>query len=355
MEIRVPINPFPFKVFARTAWFRPFNFYGMQYLSNPDLNTIRPNWPGNPFDDGAFRYVGKAFVPSFRTILRWQFSRNPQRKEKKQDTWRLSVQHDLSFLTSDKDFIIWLGHACFLIQLNGVRLITDPVLFDLPLIKRHVRLPFSVEQFGKLDYLLLSHDHRDHCDKKSLKTIFNHYHPTILTSLKMTTVIGKWVGEGRVQEAGWYQQYKTEAAIEIIFLPSQHWCRRGLRDFNQVLWGSFLIRTKETTIYFGADSSSGAHFAEIGQLFPNIDYALLGIGAYKPDYVMQEVHTSPSEAWEAFQQLGATTMIPTHYGTYDLSDEPLSEPYRLIQQHTLAAGVQDRLQLLKVGEVLWLS
>ena len=129
------------------------------------------------------------------------------------------------------------------------------------------------------------------------------------------------------------------------------------RDPNVVIWRSYMSATRillvvalviitPLVVYFClrlwlvGDKSQ----------FPDIDYAMIGIGAYKPDYMMQEIHTSPAEALEAFRKLGAETLIPMHYGTYDLSDEPASEPYQEIQRHFSDAGMPERLRLPKVGE-----
>ncbi|MCO6489240.1 MAG: MBL fold metallo-hydrolase [Phaeodactylibacter sp.] len=323
----------------------------MQYLKNNHLPTILPDWQGNPYDGKQFHYLHEPFYPSYRKLLKWQFTPNPQRAEKKSDSWAPAQATDFGYLDDKRqDCIAWLGHATFLIQINGVRLLTDPIFNGLPFLQRRVELPFSLEQLTDIDYILLSHDHRDHCDKRSIRDLLKHNRPRkILAPLKLSNVISSWIGDIPVEEAAWYQTYHTEG-VQITFLPTRHWCRRGLFDFNRVLWGSFLIRSGEKQIYFGADSGMGPHFEEIGRLFPDIDYTMIGIGAYKPSYMMQEIHTSPADALEAFRQLGAQTLIPMHYGTYDLSDEPAGEPYREIQRHFREAGLPEQLRLPRVGE-----
>ncbi len=325
----------------------------MQYLQNKALLTIKEDWQGNPFDGKEFLYEDEPFRPKMSDIFKMLTSRNPQAREKRTDKWRPAVFTDSNYLESKEDFIVWLGHASFLIQLNGKRILTDPVFYNLALLRRFVPLPLKLEQFADLDYLLLSHDHRDHCDQKSIKNVLKHASPTILTSLKMSSIIGHWIGDTPIQEAGWYQVYQTED-IEVTFLPSQHWCRRGLTDFNQVLWGSFMIQANGKTIYFGGDSAKGKHFGKIKQLFPNIDICILGIGAYKPQFMMQPVHTNPQEAFEAYQQLGAKKMIPMHYGTYDLSWEPISEPYYQIQDIFEQYQLGDQVLPIGVGEAVFI-
>lgn len=331
-----------------------FKYTHMEFLLNPDLPLIKPDWPGNPHDGKQFRYPDRPFYPSYRKLIRWQMAGNPLKAEKKADNWRPTVFNSIEHLESERDFICWLGHASFLVQINGIRLITDPVLTDLPFVPRLVHPPFELEAIRDLDYILLSHDHRDHCDKSSITTLLKNNRPKkILAPLHLSKVIRSWVGDIPIEEAAWFQQFRLEEnAPEITFLPSRHWSRRGLLDFNRVLWGSFMIRTPAQTVYFGADSGYGSHFSEIGQLFPGIDYALLGIGAYRPDFMMQEIHTNPEEAFRAYRDLNATHLIPMHYGTYDLSDEPVSEPHRLI--HSAFTGQEENLKALGVNEPLYI-
>ena len=169
----------------------------------------------------------------------------------------------------------------------------------------------------------------------------------------MKTVIGSWIGNSPCVEAGWYQEFQTQhQGLRITYLPAQHWCRRGLNDFNLRLWGSFMIQLGDYTIYFGGDSASGSHFKKIGQLFPNIDLAILGVGAYKPAFMMKDNHTNPQEAYEAFQQLGAKRLFPMHYGTYDLSNEPISKPFYTIQQCFEHGQQSKQLMIGGVNEVL---
>jgi L-ascorbate metabolism protein UlaG (beta-lactamase superfamily) len=332
----------------------------MQYLLNPDLPVLpakRDSWRGNPVRNGEFQYIQHPFRPEWSKLLRWFLSRNPQQAEKKADNWRPPVAADTGYLAErERDFVVWLGHACFLIQLGGVRLLTDPNFIDTFYLRRLVKPVFSLAQLRGIDYVLLSHDHRDHVDAASLKTILAHNRVRkILAPLHLSRVVGAWVGSTPVEEAAWYQTFRTEAgAPEISLLPTRHWCRRGLTDFNRVLWGAFHIRSGKHSIYFGGDSAKTEYWAEVGTLFPVTDYALLGIGAYKPCYMMEDAHAAPEEALWGFRQMGARYFWPMHYGTYDLSDEPISEPYRRIHQLCREAGVSEQLLTPGVGEVVYL-
>lgn len=254
-------------------------------------------------------------------------------------------------LRLEGSFITWLGHASFLIKLGSTVLITDPVLGTLPMIKRWAPVPYTLEELPRIDFVLLSHDHRDHCDEQSLKQIAGRFKPQMLVPLNMQDLLSGWVPDITIQEAGWYQQYSLDrSGLEVFFLPARHWGKRGLLDDHRRLWGSFLIRYKQITIYFGGDSGYDAHFKEIASLFGKIDIALLPIGAYKPSWMMKEVHMSPPEAHLAFEDLKASLLVPMHYGVFDLADEPMGEPIswlrKIMQQH----AASERLKELAVGE-----
>ncbi len=305
------------------------------YQSNPDLPTIKKGWKGNPVIDGKFIDPNKRFTGNFTKALKWKLNGNEKALEKKNDTWLATVESCSDFLNGKGDMIVWLGHASFFIQIDGVRMITDPVFHKLPVISRFSDLPCDISAFKNIDYVLLSHAHRDHCDIGSLRDLYanNKFH--LVASLNTGKFAAKYLPGLKYTEMGWYQQFKPQAhkQFTLTFLPTQHWSNRFPWDTNQTLWGSFMIQGKSKTIYFGGDSGYCGYFKEVAALFPDIDYSILGIGAYHPSFMMQDVHMNPHEAIQAYEDLGAKHFIPMHYGTFDLADEPLGEPYRLISDY----------------------
>lgn len=324
----------------------------LQFTSNPHLTTILPDWKGTPLDiHGRFMNHEFPFLPKFRDVLKWQFSAKPQKTEKRLDTFRLATQHDTTFLKDDSDCIVWLGHASFFIRLNGISLLIDPVFFKVPFVDRYMPPPFRPEAFQGLDYLLISHDHQDHCQKKSVQAVIaNNPKLKILAGLDMDGLLRGWVKRTEIQTAGWYQQFQTQPEITICFLPSRHWSKRSLNDDNRRLWGAFVLQTRGKTIYFSGDTGYGSHFKEAKGLFPQIDVAIIGVGAYKPEWFMAPNHISPQDAVKAFGDLGAKTMIPMHYGTLDLSDEPVGEPYRILKTMEKEGRIPGILKALDLGE-----
>lgn len=295
---------------------------------NPSLSFIKDNWSGNPLNEKQL-YINLD-GPSERTfaeLFKWQTEKNPLKPLKQKQQTNVDVSINQHITGNRDDGIVWLGHASFLFTLNGRHFITDPVLYNVGPVKRFTALPCDVKDLKEIDYILLSHNHRDHADKKSMQHLcILNPNAVILTGLNMGPLLRSWKISNTIIEAGWYQQYKIETDIAITYLPAKHWNRRGLNDMNNMLWGSFILESKTKKIYFGADSGLGIHFAEIAQLFPDIDIALLGIGAYKPEWFMASAHTSPADALIAFEQLQAKQFIPMHHGTFDMSDEPIFYP-----------------------------
>jgi L-ascorbate metabolism protein UlaG (beta-lactamase superfamily) len=315
---------------------------------NPSLGFIKPGFAGNALDaKGRYINLDGPSERSFKELLRWQTGPKPLKKLKKKQQSSVAVTHNAQLTKDANNGITWLGHASFLFSLNGKQLITDPVLYNVSIVKRYTPLPCAVSDLTGIDYILLSHNHRDHADKKSMQQLCAlNPNAIILTALGIGPLLRQWNITNTIIEAGWYQNYQLAEAFNITFLPAKHWNRRGLTDTNTMLWGSFMLQHQQHTVYFGADSGLGIHFEDIAQLFPNIDYALLGIGAYMPEWFMHTSHTSPAGALQAFAQLRAKQLIPMHHGTFDLSDEPIFYPK---EQISIVAAQQNINGLLHLN------
>lgn len=325
-------------------------------VSNPALPTLLPatRRPGTSLDSkGRFSNQEFPYRPSWPTVLKHLLQPNPQRAAKKADPFHLPVLLTDAFLHDTADVIVWLGHASFFVRLGGVALLIDPVLGNLPVGRRRSALPLDPAAFVALDYILLSHAHYDHCDKPSLRQLYAQ-NPQVqfLTGLGMEELLADWLPGAAVQAAGWYQQYRTTARLQVTFLPTRHWSNRTPWDTNETLWGAFVLQAGGRQVYFGGDSGYGSHYREVGQLFPGLDVALLGAGAYAPRWFMGPIHQDPAQAVQAFHDTGAKVFVPMHYGTFDLGDEPGGEPVRLLQGYREAGSINGDLRLLAAGESL---
>ena len=327
-----------------------------EYVRNENLPTVKNDWRGTPVDEKD-RFVNDEFpyLPRALDILKWTWESNPQAEEKKNDATRLKVLDPAEFLNSEQNGILWLGHASFFIRLNGKSILIDPVFGKPPLVKTYVDAPSPIDKIRRVDDVLISHDHRDHCDADSIKQIAAKFPDAgFYAGLRMDELVEEWLTDSnKMQTAGWYQQFKTpDDDLKIYFLPARHWSRRGLFDTNRRLWGAFVIQGADTTIYFGGDSGYDEHYKKLANLFPNIDYFIVGIGAYKPRWIMRPNHNTPEEALRAFADSGAKNLIPMHFGRFDLSNEPPSDPLRLLNEKAREMNLSDKIKLLNINESL---
>ncbi|GAA4369558.1 MBL fold metallo-hydrolase [Hymenobacter saemangeumensis] len=329
----------------------------VHYLRNEALPTLRPGYPGNKLFGRQFANGEELFTPSFANVLKWQLSTNPQKAEKKADTWVPQVVDCREFVQGTAEGMAWLGHASFLLRIGTTTLLFDPVLFSSIGLRRRHPLPCRPEDLTGIDLLLLSHGHRDHLDAQSVKLLARqNKNLQILAPLRMTPLLRGLAPGIPVQEAGWWQQYELgpDSPVDIYYLPAAHWHRRGLNDLNEVLWGSFLLRVRATDklFYFAGDTAYAEHFEHIEKYFGPLDVVLMPIGAYKPPFMMQLSHVNPHEAAKAANVLRAGHVVPMHHGTFDLSDEPASEPIRLLTEIASSGMLRGELHTPAVGEVL---
>lgn len=325
-----------------------------KYTRNESLPTIKTDWLGTPVDEnGRFMNDEFPFLPSFVGLLKWKLGTNPQEQEKQNDTFRLKVQDPTKFLSGDKDGILWLGHASVLIRLEGKVILLDPVFGEPTFIDRYVEVPPPLDRIGRVDYVLTSHDHRDHLDEPTIREISRRFPAAkFFAGLGSEDLLTKWTGdETRVQTAGWYQQFELgDTDLKITFVPVRHWSRRGPFDTNERLWGGYIIEGAEKTIYHGGDSGYGTHYARMAETFPAIDYFIIGIGSYSPRWFMTPNHNNPEDAVQAFIDSKAKFLVPMHYATFNMTDEPPGEPLRRLRENAAELKIEERVKPLDIYE-----
>ena len=229
-----------------------------------------------------------------------------------------------------------VGHATVLVQMDGLNLLTDPVLSRRIgptswLGPARVRPPaVAFDDLPRIDVVLLSHDHYDHLDRPTLRRLAERDAPLVLTGLE----VGAKVPSRRVVELDWWQSRALGERVRATYVPAEHFSGRGLFDRDKSLWGGFVLETPHGKIYFAGDSARGSHFRAIRERFGPMTLSLLPIGAYAPRWFMERVHMDPDEALQASLTLESQTSLAIHFATFNLADDAYDAP-----THALARAV----------------
>jgi L-ascorbate metabolism protein UlaG (beta-lactamase superfamily) len=228
--------------------------------------------------------------------------------------------------------VLWIGHSATLIQTSSLNIMTDPILFDS--IGPSVLGPNAVTNPGVLidslptiDAILLSHNHYDHLDLRSLHALYDRQprHPPLILVGRGVGPLLKEAGLSSYAEMDWGDSVAIKDA-RVHFLEAIHTSRRGVWDTNKTLWGSFLIDSPDGRIYFAGDSAYGTHFREIYELYGPPMISLLPIGAYEPRWFMYRMHMNPDEAVRAHLDLHSQHSIAIHFGLIDNAGESYDAP-----------------------------
>lgn len=306
------------------------------------------------FDGERFRNLdGPPRRPSYAAILKWRASRNIKR-------WRVHADATPgapppAHVKVGQLRVTFINHATFLIQQDGVNILTDPIWSDWigPAsylgVKRSREPGLRFSDLPHIDAILLSHDHYDHTDLPSLRQVAKRFpHVPVFSGLGTGRLLADH-GLHNIHEMDWWQA-GTVRGVEIVSVPAKHFSGRGVFDLNRTLWMGFVVRGAAGCIYFAGDTAWGHHFAMIGEHFGSMRAALLPIGAYLPPWVMQHVHLSPSEAVRAAEALRANVSVAMHYGTFQLGDEERHQPVDELHKAIAASKRPPKFWVLNFGE-----
>jgi len=248
--------------------------------------------------------------------------------------------------------ITWLGHSSLLIEIDGVRILTDPAWgkrasfssFIGP--KRFFPSPIAFKDLPPLDAVIISHDHYDHLDKEVIKQFASNRVPFYCSKGDAQYLMEWGIQKERITEMDWMDKVIVANACEFIAVPARHFSGRSLFNRFETLWSAFVIKTASHNIFFGADSGWFEGFHEIGKAFGPFDLTMLEIGAYNEHW--PDIHMGPDNAAKAHLALQGRLMMPIHWGTFNLALHPWKEPIeRLIKN---AADNNIRLFVPKPGE-----
>jgi L-ascorbate metabolism protein UlaG (beta-lactamase superfamily) len=264
----------------------------------------------------------------------------------------LGTHHHPQITPQDELGITFIGHSSFLVQAAGQNLLFDPVFSTwLILLRRQRRPGVRVNDLPPIDIVLLSHAHMDHLDRRSLRKVVRATRkrtgraPIVVVPNDVGDIM-RGLGFAQVVELRWWESYRA-GALTITHTPAKHWGTRWIMDGHRG-YGGYFIEGGARRLYYSGDTAYFGGFREIGlRLQPEV--ALLPIGAYAPDSY-RAVHTSPEDALRAFEDLGADWMVPMHYGTFWLSEEPMDEPLPRLLASAERLGLRDRIAVVREGE-----
>jgi len=252
--------------------------------------------------------------------------------------------------------VTWVGHATLLVQMDHVSFLTDPIWSDTasPVSfvgpRRFVPPGLALDDLPPIDFVVISHNHYDHLDLASLVALAERDPETRFFVPLANAELLRENGIARVEELDWGET-RRHGDVVVHCLPSQHWSQRGVGDERRSLWASWAVTGPQRRFYFAGDTGYFEGFAEIAAVHGPFDLAAVPIGAYEPAEMMKASHLNPEEAVRAAVDLRAQRALAMHYGTFDLSDEPLEEPPRRFRAAARASGLgEDRAWLLRVGE-----
>jgi N-acyl-phosphatidylethanolamine-hydrolysing phospholipase D len=252
--------------------------------------------------------------------------------------------------------VTWVGHSTFLIQVDGLNILTDPhwgnmaspVRFAGP---RRIAAPgIHFEDLPPIDVVVISHDHYDHLDEGTVRRLARVHHPRFFVPLGLKN----WLearGVDEVVELDWWQRARFRG-LTVTCTPAQHSSGRGLDDQNRRLWSSWVIAGADKRVFFAGDTGYYRGLKEIGDRLGPFDLALIPIGGYSDFRRHHPNHVNPEEAVQVFEDVRGELMVPMHWGTFDFNQEPAGEPPDRLMREALARGIEERIAILSPGQTL---
>lgn len=264
-----------------------------------------------------------------------------------------TVKTDLKNLDRNKDVFVWFGHSSYFIQIDGRRILVDPVFCGHASPVSFMMKSFKgtdiyrAEDMPDIDYLFITHDHWDHLDYETI-TLLKDRVAKIICSLGVGEHLERWNFDiTKIIEKDWGDEVVLDDGFVVHYLPARHFSGRSIKP-KQSLWASYLLQTPTMKIYMGGDSGYDTHFAEIGKRFGEIDLAFLENGQY--DHKWKYIHSEPEQVIQAAKDLMVKSFIPVHSCKFALATHPWDEPLQRITK----ANENEKLRMLTpmIGELV---
>jgi N-acyl-phosphatidylethanolamine-hydrolysing phospholipase D len=252
--------------------------------------------------------------------------------------------------------VTWVGHATFLIQLDGMNILTDPHWGGSvgPLrvagMRRLVPPGIPFDDLPHIDAVVISHDHWDHLDAATVKRLAQRDAPRFFVPLGIKAWLSG-LGVDHVVELDWWQS-ESLGRVTFALTPAQHSSGRAFTDQNRRLWGSWVLTDGQKRLFFAGDTGYHHEFGEIARRWGPFDIAALPIGGYSAFERHHPGHLNPEESVQAFEDLGARLLVPMHWGTFETNHEPFREPPDRLMREALRRGIEEHVAILSPGQTI---
>lgn len=291
------------------------------------------------YKDGVFQNL--SYTPSLaegftmRKVL-WEFITD-KTENKKPKNLLPTEKIDLKNQPITDNFLVWMGHSSYYFQIDGKRFLVDPVFSGnaspIPGTTKAFAGTdiYSVEDFPEIDFLIISHDHYDHLDYKTVKNL-NPKIDKVICGLGVGSHFEKWgFDEEKIVELDWYEDEIISNGFRITSTPARHFSGRRFKR-NNTLWSSFVLETPSKKIFLGGDSGYDFHFKEIGEKFGPFDWAILENGQYNEKW--RYIHTLPEEFIQVAEDLNVKNILPVHSGKFALAQHAWNEPLQKVFENS---------------------
>lgn len=322
--------------------------------SNPEISLEERLQHSDHYKNGRFFNPTLPESKGFWEVLKWQFTRD--QKPWPTDVPLKTFERNFEAPKKEEVRLTFINHSTFLLQFNGLTILTDPiwslraspVTFAGP---KRVQAPgLQLDELPKIDAVLISHNHYDHLDLETLKSLHDKFRPKFFVGLGDKKLLEEG-GIENVTELDWNDVINLDNETKITYLKCRHWSARGIFDRFKSLWGAYLIEHQGIKTYFGGDTGFAEHFKEAGDKYQNIDLALLPVGAYEPRWFMKNFHMNPEEALLAAKDLKSKLNFGMHLETFQLTDEAFDEPRLEVERLKQTEDFKNtHMQVLSHGE-----
>ena len=283
------------------------------------------------YKDGKFNDMGNAMNMSFAdyasTTWDFLFTRNHRTPDTELPVKQVDLSH-FNSRGSDQLNVTWLGHSSLMINIDGYKILVDPVFEKRISILGPTRfngdVPLDIQQIPKIDAVIISHDHYDHLNKFSVQHLIEKSNKFIVPLAVGAQLMGWGVPRDKIVELDWWQEYRHDQKLMVAATPAQHFSGRGITDRNKTLWASWVIETPFHKLFFSGDSGYFAGFKQIGDRYGPFDMTFIECGAYGKSW--PKVHMFPEQTVQAHLDLKGNVLHPIHWATFNLALHPWYEP-----------------------------